>query len=79
MCGIAGAVGWVDDRIRIAVAQMRDVLGHRGPDDSGTFRVGPAALGHARLSILDLSESGHQPFLSQDEDLVLVYNHANRY
>jgi asparagine synthase (glutamine-hydrolysing) len=62
---------------------MSDTLTHRGPDDSGVW-VDPEAgiaLGHRRLSILDLSELGRQPMHSADERFVLafngeVYNHA---
>ena len=56
MCGIAGIVGAHDlppgDRHRVVA--MRDVLAHRGPDDAGLFVDGQAALGHRRLSIVDL-------------------------
>ncbi len=37
---------------------MRDTLTHRGPDDAGLWVEGPVALGHRRLSIIDLSEAG---------------------
>ena len=40
---------------------MRDLLHHRGPDDEGLFVEGPVGLGHRRLSIIDLSETGRQP------------------
>ena len=48
----------------------------RGPDDSGTWvrNGGGVALGHTRLSILDLSPLGHQPMVSDDGDLVMVFN-----
>ena len=55
---------------------MADRLVHRGPDDRGTWcdsRVG-LALGHRRLSVVDLSEAGHQPMRSRDGSWVLVYN-----
>lgn len=55
---------------------MLDAIRHRGPDDSGIWesKTGEAVLGHRRLSILDLSESGHQPMLSADGQTVLVFN-----
>jgi asparagine synthase (glutamine-hydrolysing) len=61
---------------------MTRTLRHRGPDDSGTWsaRFGSArdetavALGHTRLSILDLSERGHQPMISDDGAFVISYN-----
>ncbi len=49
-------------------------LGHRGPDDSGIWREGPAALGFARLSIIDLSAAGHQPMQTPDGRYVIVFN-----
>lgn len=60
MCGIAGIVGFAD---LDAITRMIRALGHRGPDDSGiqAFPKCGVALGHTRLSILDLSVLGHQP------------------
>jgi asparagine synthase (glutamine-hydrolysing) len=53
---------------------MNQALAHRGPDDEGTFVHEGVFLGHRRLSIIDLSKAGHQPMLSADKNLVLVYN-----
>lgn len=53
---------------------MNQALVHRGPDDEGTFVREGVFLGHRRLSIIDLSRAGHQPMLSADGNLVLVYN-----
>jgi asparagine synthase (glutamine-hydrolysing) len=55
---------------------MRDALRHRGPDDAGSFisedqRV---ALGHRRLSIIDLSDAGHQPMSNEDGSVWMTYN-----
>jgi asparagine synthase (glutamine-hydrolysing) len=67
MCGIAGALGIDPNLARGAVQRMRDSLRHRGPDDEGIEEVRgpegctPAVLAHTRLSIVDLSEAGHQP------------------
>jgi len=73
MCGIVGATGHAitEDRLHRAIASLR----HRGPDGRGTFidAGGAVALGHARLSIIDL-ETGAQPLYSEDEDIVLVCN-----
>ncbi|MEN6558755.1 MAG: asparagine synthase (glutamine-hydrolyzing) [Thermoguttaceae bacterium] len=80
MCGIAGAV-WNDanDALEPATLQrMVDVLRHRGPDDEGTYLaetqsgVG-AALGHRRLSILDLA-GGRQPLSNEDGSVWIVFN-----
>lgn len=52
---------------------MMDSIAHRGPDDRGMCLNGPAALGHRRLSIIDL-KTGHQPMSSEDGSIVIVYN-----
>lgn len=52
---------------------MMDAISHRGPDDSGVYVKGAAALGHRRLSIIDL-KTGHQPMSSGDGRLTIVYN-----
>ena len=83
MCGIAGIVASVrlhaDDPVR--VTRMRDVITHRGPDDAGIFVDEQAALGHRRLSIVDLA-AGHQPLSNEDGSIWIVfngeiYNHAS--
>ena len=62
MCGIGGCVlgrGAGPDQDRLVA--MRDALAHRGPDDSGIQVIDNVGLVHTRLSIVDLSERGHQP------------------
>jgi asparagine synthase (glutamine-hydrolysing) len=54
--------------------RMRDALIHRGPDDAGLYTDGPVGLGHRRLSIVDLSASGHQPMSNEDGSVWLVFN-----
>ena len=76
MCGINGILHLqpqkkVDERNLI---KMRDSLEHRGPDDKGLFIENNIGLGHRRLSILDVSLAGHQPFFSEDGRYVMVYN-----
>lgn len=76
MCGINGmfhlqAQKKVDERI---LTKMRDSLQHRGPDDKGIFIDRNIGLGHRRLSILDVSAAGHQPFFSDNGRFVLTYN-----
>ena len=68
MCGIVG-FNWSDKGL---VEGMGESLRHRGPDDAGYLVEGGVSLGHRRLSIIDLSEQGHQPM--RFEDLVIVYN-----
>src|SRR5436190_12114778 len=73
MCGIAGIVA---DHHRLPIERMTDSLHHRGPDDSGTmvFREFPLALGHRRLSILDLSPRGRQPMSNEDGGIWITFN-----
>jgi asparagine synthase (glutamine-hydrolysing) len=52
--------------------RMVDALARRGPDDVGHYHMGPIALGHRRLAIIDLSPQGHQPM--SDGPLVVVFN-----
>src|SRR5437870_5341366 len=75
MCGIAGILH-LDGRSPSAddVRPMVSCLLHRGPDTNGQWNDGPIALGHTRLSIIDLSPASNQPFISDDGDRVLVYN-----
>ena len=83
MCGIAGVFGHNNSRnLAQVVETMAASLIHRGPDDEGVWVDADAnfALGHRRLSILDLSMEGHQPMLSRDGRFVMgfngeVYNH----
>ena len=73
MCAIAGVIGHADARPR--VVRMLEAQAHRGPDGWGIFEAGPdAALGHARLAILDLSAAGAQPMTSQDGRWTLALN-----
>jgi asparagine synthase (glutamine-hydrolysing) len=80
MCGIAGFLdpGRRCDPARYAAIaeDMAAQLAHRGPDDRGAWSDADAgiALGFRRLAILDLSSAGHQPMLSADGDLVMIFN-----
>lgn len=71
MCGIAGTVRIGDLPL---VEQMTNLIAYRGPDDAGLYEDGEVRLGHRRLSILDLSEAGHQPMLSEDGELAITFN-----
>ena len=76
MCGICGiAIPDASSRSidESAFTRLRDTLAHRGPDGFGTFLDAKVALGHRRLSIVDVSH-GQQPMSSADDALVLVYN-----
>lgn len=80
MCGFAGLVnarsGQTADALRAVVQRMADTLVHRGPDDSGVWVDAEAgiALGHRRLSIIDLSQVGHQPMVSSGGRYIIAYN-----
>ncbi len=76
MCGIAGY--WRFDGVvdRSWLHAMTDAIAHRGPDDAGSWfdEAAGVALGHRRLSIIDLRPTGHQPMASHDGRYVLVFN-----
>jgi asparagine synthase (glutamine-hydrolysing) len=75
MCGICGVLDFRRGAPEPELLwRMNETLRHRGPDDAGVFVDGPVALGHRRLSIIDLSPTGHQPMASPDGSVVLVYN-----
>src|SRR5262245_21681344 len=80
MCGIAGSISFRRDRkgLEDAVRVMTAALARRGPDGEGveiwSERAPRAALGHRRLAIIDLSEGGHQPMLSEDRSIAVVFN-----
>ncbi|MFN3171094.1 MAG: asparagine synthase (glutamine-hydrolyzing) [Hyphomicrobiales bacterium] len=77
MCGLAGFVkkgGSVDRQMLDAVESMSQSLQHRGPDGSGCWHDTRAVLAHRRLSIVDLTDCGHQPMVSQCGRYILVYN-----
>lgn len=71
MCGIIGYLG--GSRLDALTSGLH-VISHRGPDDHGIYYDKNIGLGHARLSILDVSALGHQPMASFDERFVLVFN-----
>ena len=74
MCGIGGIINKNNKSVEeLLIHQMTDIIAHRGPDSSGSFLYKNIAFGHRRLSILDLSSSGHQPMKYLD-DLVITYN-----
>lgn len=71
MCGIAGFIGkgTIKD-----IEKMVLLIKHRGPDDQGIFFEGGVAFGHARLSIIDLSQAGHQPMLDPEKSVGIIFN-----
>jgi asparagine synthase (glutamine-hydrolysing) len=75
MCGIAGYLN-LDGALAdgATVARMRDAMAHRGPDGAGLHCDGPLAIGHRRLSIIDLRTVASQPMHSPDGRWSIVYN-----
>jgi len=78
MCGICGVLAFndafaCDEQV---VAAMRDTMTHRGPDDAGVWCSpdGRVGLGHRRLSIVDVSDSGHQPMCNEDGSVWVAFN-----
>jgi asparagine synthase (glutamine-hydrolysing) len=79
MCGICGVWEYGAARGNVRrelVVSMRDVMTHRGPDDAGdlVFDDGRGGFGFRRLSIIDLSEAGHQPMHGCTDRVWLVFN-----
>src|SRR6476619_4879865 len=75
MCGLAGEIRF-DGRAAdvAALGAMCDCLTPRGPDGVGVWAHGPIALGHRRLSIIDLSVAGSQPMIDSAIGLRVVFN-----
>ena len=76
MCGIVGHLKIAESINPQLFDQMRDTLQHRGPDGSGTqiLNNNKIALGHRRLSIIDLSNFGKQPMCNEDATIWLTFN-----
>jgi asparagine synthase (glutamine-hydrolysing) len=75
VCGIAGTVsGTSEASLEPVIRAMTSALWRRGPDSEGSATWPGVALGHRRLAILDLSQAGHQPMLSSDGQVGLVFN-----
>lgn len=79
MCGIVGG-WWIKKPINFnsMIEEGIKLLHHRGPDDCGTdiieSKFGTLFLGQTRLSIIDLSEAGHQPMSSRDGNFTIIFN-----
>lgn len=72
MCGICGFAGKVDNS-RSVLKEMMDKIAHRGPDDEGMYVDNDVAIGHRRLSIIDLNK-GAQPMYNETGDIAIVFN-----
>ena len=74
MCGIAGKLHWRPTLVNNPVTAMCERMAYRGPNDKGLINLENIALGHQRLSILDLSTKAKQPMVSADGRYYIVYN-----
>jgi asparagine synthase (glutamine-hydrolysing) len=75
MCRIAGIITRSVERDgNRHLASMLAQLSHGGPDDEGIYADGNVFFGHRRLSIIDLSQAGHQPMLSASSQLIISFN-----
>jgi asparagine synthase (glutamine-hydrolysing) len=77
MCGICGILetrGDLAPSERDLVSRMAAAIAHRGPDDVGDYADRHVALGHRRLSVIDLSANGHQPMSNEDGTVWIVFN-----
>jgi len=76
MCGIVGKYNFQTNEpvSESLIKAMCDKIVYRGPDDGGVYTDGNIGLGHRRLSILDLSELGHQPMSSPDANIWITFN-----
>jgi asparagine synthase (glutamine-hydrolysing) len=75
MCGLAGELRFDGTAADVATLQrMTGCLERRGPDSSGVWARGPVALGHQRLSIIDLTVNGAQPMVDPHLGLTVVFN-----
>lgn len=75
MCGITGFFDLDGQPASpVVLRRMTDAVAHRGPDGEGYYTDGGLALGHRRLSIIDLSAAGHQPMQSSDGRYLITYN-----
>ena len=75
MCGITGVFNLNGEPVSPAVLRrMAEAIAHRGPDGEGFYTDRFVGLGHRRLAIIDLSAAGHQPMVSSDGQVVVIYN-----
>ena len=75
MCGIAGIFNLKGGPVSpVNLRQMTDAIAHRGPDGDGFYIDSFIGLGHRRLAIIDLSPTGHQPMVSEDDQYAISYN-----
>ena len=71
MCGICGVWGHPDP---VKTDKMVAAMHHRGPDDHGTYFDSNVSIGMARLAVIDLNPTGHQPMSNPEQTIWIVYN-----
>jgi len=74
MCGFVGVLKKEGEVSLDVLADMNQTLRHRGPNDAGVWVKNNIGLAHARLSIHDLSQAGHQPMMSASGRFVIIFN-----
>lgn len=72
MCGIVGFVSDIENK-EVIIKKMTDRIIHRGPDEEGYYIDETVALGHRRLSVVDL-KGGSQPMISKNKNIVVIFN-----
>jgi len=75
MCGISGIIDLKNRPVsEDSIRHINDLIAHRGPDGEGFYFGNTFAIAHRRLSILDLSEAGHQPMSYLEDKYTITYN-----
>ena len=78
MCGITGIYNYLNKPINLksTIEKIVELQHTRGPDDQGIWKskCQKVCFGHNRLTIIDLSKNGKQPFISKDENFVITFN-----
>ena len=75
MCGICGIIRFDDQPVeKLNIKTMMNEMKHRGSDDEGVFIDNNVGFGFVRLSIIDLSSSGHQPMFDETDRFMIIHN-----
>ena len=74
MCGISGLVSVNKINLEQRISAMNNSISHRGPDSGGIYIDKNIALGHRRLSIIDVRNISNQPMHSENKRYVIVFN-----
>lgn len=78
MCGISGIIDFnfklSKEKLQNIILEFNNTLKHRGPDNAGSWMYNNIGMGHTRLSIIDLSNKGNQPMLSNNGKSIISYN-----